>query len=151
MAIVATHLETTFGVGDVIRVHQRIYDTRAEDSKSRVQIFEGMILSIGGSGMGKSVRVRKMSGTTGVELIFPLAAPVIEKVEVVKKGLEGARQAKLYYVRDKSRREIDRIYSRTLKKNKTVATKKAPKPTAAKKTVKTSKAKIAASKAKAGK
>lgn len=125
MAIQATHThtsstgetnETQFGVGDVVRVHQRIFESQAADAKSRIQIFEGMVLSIGGREMGKSVRVRKISGTTGVELMFPLFAPVIEKVEVVKKGVEGVRQAKLYFVRDKSKREIDKIYSRSNKK-----------------------------------
>ncbi len=127
MALLATHNEIEFGVGDVIRVHQRIFDSASADSKSRVQIFEGMVLGIGGQGMGKSARVRKMSGTVGVELIFPLHAPVIEKVELVKKGVEGSTHAKLYYVRNKSKREIDRIYSRVTKKTAPVKPAKATK------------------------
>lgn len=127
MALIATHKEIEFGVGDTVRVHQRIFDSASADSKSRVQIFEGMVLSIGGRDMGKSVRLRKMSGTVGVELIFPIHAPVIEKVEVVKKGVEGSTHAKLYYVRTKSKREIDRIYSRVNKKTAPVKPTKASK------------------------
>jgi large subunit ribosomal protein L19 len=122
MALIATHKEIEFGVGDTVRVHQRIFDSASADSKSRVQIFEGMVLSIGGRDMGKSVRLRKMSGTVGVELIFPIHAPVIEKIEVVKKGVTGSTHAKLYYVRTKSKREIDRIYSRVNKKTAPVKT-----------------------------
>jgi large subunit ribosomal protein L19 len=127
MALIATHKEIEFGVGDTVRVHQRIFDSASADSKSRVQIFEGMVLSIGGRDMGKSVRLRKMSGTVGVELIFPIHAPVIEKVEVVKRAVEGSTHAKLYYVRTKSKREIDRIYSRVNKKTTPVKPTKASK------------------------
>jgi len=57
------------------------------------------------------------SQNVGMEMIFPLNAPTIEKVEISKAGVKGVRQAKLYFIREKSRREIDKIYSRTHKKD----------------------------------
>ncbi len=115
MALKATLKETTFGVGDSVRVHQLI----REGDKTRVQIFEGMVIGIGGRGSGKSFTVRRIgSQKIGIEKIFPLAAPVLEKVEVVRKGTAGVHQAKLYYTRRKSKRQIERIYSRVSGKDR---------------------------------
>lgn len=128
MAILAVHKEITFGVGDIIRVHQRVFE--AGSDKSRVQIFEGTVIAIRGKEMGKSVIVRRIGNQgVGMEMIFPLMAPTIEKVEVSRTGMKGVRRAKLYYIREKSKREIDKIYSRTHLKDT------APKATEAKKTV----------------
>lgn len=108
--------QTQFGVGDVIRVHQRLFE--ADKDKSRIQVFEGIVISIRGKDMGKSAVVRRIGAQNiGMEMIFPLNTPTIEKIEVTKTGVKGVRRAKLYYIREKSRREIDKIYSRTHQKD----------------------------------
>jgi large subunit ribosomal protein L19 len=113
MALTFTHKEVTFGVGDKIRVAQRI----KEGEKSRTQIFEGILIAIKNRGENKSITVRKIGEAgIGIERIFPMSSPTMEKVEVIKKGGVGVKRAKLYYVRAKSAREIDKIYSRTHRK-----------------------------------
>jgi len=95
MANSATHNEVTFKVGDTIRVHHEI----TEGDKSRVQVFEGIVIAIKMSG-DPTVTVRKIAANQiGVEKIFPLHAPVIKQVEVKRQSL--ARQAKLYYLRNR--------------------------------------------------
>ncbi len=85
----------TFRPGDRVRVHVRV----VEGEKSRIQIFEGDVLGRrGGTGMSATFTVRKSSGGVGVERIFPLHSPVVEKIEVVRLG--RVRRAKLYYLRD---------------------------------------------------
>ena len=113
MAITAKHNEITFGVGDKVKVSQKI----KEGEKERTQVFEGMVIGIKGRGVGKTFTVRRV-GTqkVGIERIFPLESPQIESVEVSRKGQKGARRAKLYYTREKSRREVDNIYMRAQKK-----------------------------------
>ncbi len=114
MALTATHGDTSFRVGDVVRVSQRIQ----EGEKSRIQVFEGTVLGIKGRGISKTFLVRRIGvQQIGIEKIFPLEAPVVEDIEVVKHGGKGVRRAKLYYIRNKSRKEISRIYSRTNKKD----------------------------------
>ncbi len=113
MAITAKHKDTNFGVGDRIKVHQRI----KEGEKERTQTFEGMVIGIKGRGMGKTFTVRRVGAQNiGIERIFPLESPQIEKVVVDRKGKKGARRAKLYYTREKSRREVDAIHMRAQKK-----------------------------------
>jgi large subunit ribosomal protein L19 len=115
MALTATHKELKFGVGDTVRVHQKI----VESGKTRVSIFEGMVIGIKGRDIQKSFTVRRIGAQKiGIEQIFPLFSPNIEKVEVKRQGLAGIRQAKLYFTRDKSKREIEKIYSRANKRNK---------------------------------
>ncbi len=83
-----------FRVGDTVRVHHRI----REGNKERVQVFEGFVIQRRGSGMGKSFTVRKISANgIGVEKVFPVHCPALEKLEVVRKG--KVRRAKLYYLR----------------------------------------------------
>ncbi len=113
MALIAIHNETQFGVGDVIRVHQRIMEGDKNEGKGRVQIFEGMVIKIKGRDTSRSFTVRKIGAQKiGVEQIYPLVSPLVEKIEVVRKGTAGVRRAKLYYTRDKSKRDIETIYSR---------------------------------------
>ncbi len=86
--------------GMTLKVHQKI----KEGNKSRTQIFEGIVIARKhGSGIGSMITVRKVSGGIGVERIFPLHLPTIEKFEVVKTS--KVRRAKLYYLRDKTARE----------------------------------------------
>ena len=86
-----------FKSGDTIAVHAKI----TEGSKSRIQIFEGVCISIKEKGrMSGHFRVRKVSGGYGVERVFPFHSPNVEKVEIVQRG--KARKSKLYYLRERS-------------------------------------------------
>ena len=83
-----------FRSGDTVKVHIRI----VEGTKERVQIFEGVVIGRKNAGMGSNFTVRKISHGVGVEKIFPLHSPRIEKIEVVTKG--RVRRSKLYYLRE---------------------------------------------------
>ena len=85
-----------FGPGDTVRVHVRV----VEGNRERVQIFEGVVIGRkGGSGSRATFTVRKISFGVGVERIFPLHAPIIQEIEVIRRG--DVRRAKLYYLRDR--------------------------------------------------
>ncbi len=86
---------TPFAVGDTIRVHFRIIEGKTE----RVQVYEGICISIRGKGLGRTCMVRKMSYGIGVERVFPMHSPKIARIEVVRRG--RVRRAKLYYLRDR--------------------------------------------------
>jgi large subunit ribosomal protein L19 len=89
--------------GDTIRVSQRI----VEGDKTRLQAFEGLVLSVKhGKEAGATFTVRKVASGVGVEKIFPLYSPMIEKIETIRSA--KVRRAKLYYVREKANREIKR-------------------------------------------
>lgn len=89
--------------GDTVRVYQKI----EEKDKTRIQVFEGIVLARKhGNEPGATFTVRRVSGGVGVEKIFPLYSPVIDKIEIVKRS--NVRRAKLYYIRDKVAREIKR-------------------------------------------
>lgn len=89
--------------GDTVKVYQKI----KEGDKFRTQVFEGLVISRShGSEAGATVTVRKVSEGVGVERIFPLHLPTIEKIELVKKS--KVRRAKLYYIREKSAKETRR-------------------------------------------
>jgi large subunit ribosomal protein L19 len=110
MALTITFKETEFGVGDKVRVVQKIKD----GDKFREAFFEGMVLKIKGRNPGKTVTVRKIGeANIGIERIFPLNLPSIDRIVVVKRGVEGVRRAKLYYTRTKSPTEVEMIYKRT--------------------------------------
>ena len=109
MALKITHKDVEFGVGDRVRVYQRI----KEGDKSREAMFEGMVLGIKGRLPGKTFMVRRVGEAgIGIEKIFPIELPTIEKIVVVKKGTEGVRRAKLYYTRTKAPTEVDLIFRR---------------------------------------
>ena len=82
-----------FAPGDTIKVLYRV----REGQKERIQVFQGVCLSRRGSGMGETFTVRKLSGGIGVERIFPVNAPTVGGIEVVRRG--RVRRAKLYYLR----------------------------------------------------
>ena len=82
-----------FRVGDSVRVHVKV----VEGNKSRVQVFAGVVVARVGSGVAETFTVRKLSYGTGVERTFPLHSPIIDKLEVERRG--DVRRAKLYYVR----------------------------------------------------
>ena len=82
-----------FRPGDSVKVHVRVI----EGNRSRIQVFAGAVISRTGSGIAESFTVRKVSFGTGVERTFPLHSPIIEKIEVERRG--DVRRAKLYYLR----------------------------------------------------
>lgn len=122
-------------IGDTVRVHIRI----VEGSKERVQVVEGVVIKMRGSQNRKTITVRKVSFGVGVERIFPLHSPRVEKVEVVKHS--KVRRAKLYYLRElrgKAARlkEIRVQSTKTKKKSKKKSKAKAETNTDAKAEVK---------------
>lgn len=88
----------TFRPGDLVRVHAKI----TEGEKQRIQVFEGVVIKRKGGDILETFTVRKMSYGIGVERIFPLHSPMIDKIEVKSRG--KVRRAKLYYLRDLSGR-----------------------------------------------
>ena len=95
----------TLGIkaGDTVKVHQKIQDK----GKTRIQIFEGLVLARKhGNEPGATFTVRKVASGVGVEKIYPLYSPLIDKIEIVKRA--KVRRAKLYYIREKVNREIKR-------------------------------------------
>lgn len=84
-----------FGPGDELKVHVKV----VEGNKERVQVFQGNVIARSGSGVQETYTVRKLSYGVGVERTFPVHAPTVAKIEVVKRG--DVRRAKLYYVRDR--------------------------------------------------
>ena len=83
-----------FRAGDTIKVHVKV----VEGNRSRIQIFQGVVIRVQGSGVGRSFTVRKVSFGVGVERTFPLNSPIFESIEIVTRG--DVRRAKLYYLRN---------------------------------------------------
>ena len=83
-----------FGAGDTLRVHVKV----VEGTRERVQVFEGVCIARKNSGINSSFTVRKISYGEGVERVFPLYSPRIEKIEVIRRG--AVRRSKLYYLRE---------------------------------------------------
>jgi large subunit ribosomal protein L19 len=104
MAQYFTYNETEVATGDTVRIHQEI----VEGDKKRIQIFEGIVIAIKNRGNGKSFTVRKVGANgIGVEKIFPVNAPSIQKLEVKRKG--DVRRSKLYFLRDRLGKAATRI------------------------------------------
>jgi len=94
----AAHLRSDlpdFGPGDTVRVHVRV----VEGGRERVQAYEGVVIARSGGGLRESFTVRKVSFGVGVERVFPIHAPIIQRVEVIRRG--DVRRAKLYYLRER--------------------------------------------------
>jgi large subunit ribosomal protein L19 len=94
--------------GDTVRVHVKVKETNVKEEikgkpketvRERVQVFEGVVIALKGSGTRATVTVRKVSSGKGVERIFPLNAPTIDKIQVVKHA--HVRRAKLYFLRER--------------------------------------------------
>ncbi|MGX8715111.1 MAG: 50S ribosomal protein L19 [Lachnospiraceae bacterium] len=85
----------SFNVGDTVRVSAKI----KEGARERIQVFEGTVLKIQGGGNRETFTVRKSSGGIGVEKTWPIHSPLVEKVEVIRRG--KVRRAKLFYLRDR--------------------------------------------------
>lgn len=101
--------EQEINVGDTIRVHQEI----TEGKKTRVQVFEGLVIAIKNRDINKTFTVRKIAtGGVGVEKIFPLMIPSIKKIEVKRRG--EVKRSKLYYLRDKIGKAASRVKEKSL-------------------------------------
>ena len=83
-----------FRAGDTLKVHVKV----VEGNKTRVQLFQGVVIARSGAGVSETFTVRKVSYGVGVERTFPVHTPIIEKIEVASRG--DVRRAKLYYLRD---------------------------------------------------
>ena len=84
-----------FNVGDTVKVHVKI----TEGDKSRIQVFEGTVIAKKHGGINETFTVRRVAHGCGIERVFPIHSPMIEKVELVRHG--RVRRAKLYYLRDR--------------------------------------------------
>jgi large subunit ribosomal protein L19 len=99
-----------FGIGDTVDVHFRI----KEEKRMRVQVFSGIVIARKGRGLNEVFTVRRISYGEGVERIFPLHSPLIEKIEVKKKG--KVRRAKLYYLRGKKGKKATKVREKIAQK-----------------------------------
>ena len=83
-----------FRAGDTVKVHVKV----VEGNRSRIQVFQGVVIRVHGAGVGRTFTVRKVSFGVGVERTFPVHSPIFETLEVVTRG--DVRRAKLYYLRN---------------------------------------------------
>lgn len=109
MANRAKHKDVTFHVGDVIRVHHRI----REGEKSRIQLFDGIVIAIKAHADTTFMVRRIASAGIGVEKIFPLDAPTVEKIEVKRRS--SVRRSKLYYLRDRVGKRAIKVRAKKIK------------------------------------
>ncbi len=105
---------TVFTIGDTVRVHVKV----VEGGKERIQVFEGLVIARSGGSSRETFTVRKVSYNTGVERVFPLNSPKVERIEVVRSG--RVRRAKLYYLRTR-RGKAARIAERDMRGKQTAA------------------------------
>ncbi|NWF75175.1 MAG: 50S ribosomal protein L19 [Nitrospirae bacterium] len=108
-----------FNVGDTVRIYVKVI----EGDKERIQPFDGVVIARRGSNTRETFTVRKISFGIGIERIFPLFSPSIDKIEVLKKG--DVRRAKLYYLREKKGKsakikEKDRVFEATTTESQTL-------------------------------
>jgi large subunit ribosomal protein L19 len=101
----------TFRAGDTLRVSVQIKEGEGAKAKTRIQAFEGVCLRRHNAGLSSTFTVRKMSSNIGVERIFPLHSPMIDKIEVMRQG--KVRQSRIYYLRN-LRGKAARIKARSL-------------------------------------
>ena len=106
-----------FGPGDTLKIHLKVL----EGNRERIQVFEGVCIARSNKGLNSSFTVRKISNGEGVERVFPVYSPLIEKFEVVRRG--DVRRSKLYYLRDRSgkkarisERRVDKLVTKNLEK-----------------------------------
>ncbi len=97
-----------FRSGDTVKVHVKV----VEGDRQRIQVFEGIVIRRRGSGLSETFTVRRVSHGVGVERVFPLHAPRVDRIEVVRRGI--VRQSRIYYLR-KLRGKAARIQSRRMR------------------------------------
>lgn len=145
MANAVTFDQTNFHIGDTIQISYKLIEKeivsgkakreKHEEVRERIQEFKGIVIAIRGEGNNKTFMVRRIaSGNIGVERIFPLNSPWIKNIKVIKSV--KIRRAKLYYLRQKSRKEVESLKEKVTlieKKAKTEKKKKKVKTTAKKK------------------
>ncbi len=102
----------SFEIGDTVDVHFRI----KEENKMRTQIFDGIVIGKKGGGIRQTFAVRRISYGEGVERIFPMHSPLIEKIVVKKRG--KVRRAKLYYLRSKKGKSATKVKEKIVQKEK---------------------------------
>ena len=110
-SIVQEYIKTdipAFSVGDTVKVHVKI----KEGNRERIQIFEGFVLKRQNGGIGETFTVRRIASGVGVEKTFPLHSPLVEKIEVVRRG--RVRRARLHYMRQRTGKSA-KIKSRDVK------------------------------------
>lgn len=98
-SVVQDYIKTdvpAFNVGDTVKVHVKI----KEGNRERIQIFEGFVLKRQNGGIGETFTVRKIASGVGVEKTFPIHSPLVEKIEVVRRG--KVRRARLHYMRERT-------------------------------------------------
>lgn len=104
--------DLTISSGDTIKIHQEI----TEGTKSRIQVYEGVVIAIKNAGTGKSITVRKIAtGSIGVEKVFPIFSPTIKKIELKRKG--NARRSKLYYLRERIGKKATKVKEKSTLNN----------------------------------
>ena len=84
----------SFGPGDTVKVNVKV----SEGNRERIQTFEGVIIAVNGVGVNKTITVRKLSFGVGVERIFPVHAPIVDSIEVIRKG--KVRRSRIYYFKE---------------------------------------------------
>ena len=94
-----------FKVGDTIKVHTKV----TEGGKERIQVFQGIVLARRGTGLNSSFTVRKISYGEGVERVFPLHSPAVDRIEVISAG--RVRRSKLFYLRDRIGKSATKVKS----------------------------------------
>lgn len=130
MANRVSHSQTVFNVGDTVGVHYRLIEKEKvsgktkrevkEEVRERIQIFEGIVIKITGTGNNRSFTVRRIGDAgVGIERIFPLSSPWIKKVTVKKKG--NVRRAKLYYLRELTKKETERLKQKEMPEDESPA------------------------------
>lgn len=106
-----------FNIGDTVRVLTKIYEAQDQD-KVRLHPFEGVVIAKGGRGINENFTVRKVSYGEGVERVFPLHSPTIERIEVIRSG--KVKRAKLYYLRAKVGKRASKIEAQEDRESKSV-------------------------------
>jgi large subunit ribosomal protein L19 len=101
-----------FDIGDTVDVHFRIQ----EEKKTRIQLFSGIVIGRKGRGINENFTVRRISYGEGVERVFPIHSPLVEKIEAKKKG--SVRRAKLYYLRGKKGKKATKVREKVAHKEK---------------------------------
>ena len=103
---------STFKVGDGVRVHLKV----KEGDKTRIQIFAGIVIARKGGGIGETFTVRRIASGVGVEKVFPVHSPVIEKIEIDRESI--TMRARMYYMRDRIGKAANQVKEKRLFENR---------------------------------